>query len=133
MDDFTLTVTIVSSVCIIIFGIAAVAGSLLGIFVWYPRYKQKKIEALKSSGRKSEGTIIRLPSHKLEAGYRASVYKTVKIGLEIRVPGIETYEVDKVFTFPSHALDRLEVGKAVTIWIDPNEPRNHDKIVIDIK
>jgi hypothetical protein len=41
--------------------------------------------------------------------------------------------VDKVFTFPTHALGKLEVGKTVAVWVDPKEPRNLDKIVIDIK
>jgi hypothetical protein len=41
--------------------------------------------------------------------------------------------VDKVFTFPTHALDKLEVGKVIAVWVDPKEPRNLDKIVIDIK
>jgi hypothetical protein len=35
--------------------------------------------------------------------------------------GIDTYQVDKVFTIPTHALDRLEEGKIVAIWVDPKE------------
>jgi hypothetical protein len=133
MDDFTLTVTIILSVCIAAFGVAAVVGSLFGIFVWYPRYRQKKVDTLKVTGRQGEATIIKLPDHKLEPDRsRRAVFTLVPIGLEIRVMGIETYKVDKTFTIPTHALERLELGKTVPVWVDPKEPRNLDKIVIDI-
>lgn len=77
--------------------------------------------------------IIRLPDHELgPLPGRSSVFTMIPIGLEIRVPGIEPYEVDKTFTFPTHALGLLKVGKGVTVWVDPKEPRNLDKIVIDV-
>jgi hypothetical protein len=133
MDTTTATITAIASICIVVFGIVAVAGSLYGILVWYPRYRQQRMDTLKASGRQGEATIIRLPNHKLgpQPG-RSSVFTMVPIGLQIRVLGIEPYEVDKVFTFPTHALDKLEVGKVVAVWIDPKEPRNLDKIVIHI-
>jgi hypothetical protein len=134
MDTTTSIITIAVSVCIVMFGIAAVAGSLYGILVWYPRYRQKRVDALKASGRQGEGTIIRLPNHKLgPPPGRSSVFTMVPIGLEIRVLGIEPYEVDKVFTFPTHALDKLEVGKVVPVWVDPKSPRDLDKIVIHVE
>jgi len=134
MDNFTLTLTIGLSICIAIFGSIAVAGSIYGIFIWYPAYRQKKIDALKASGRQGEATIIRLPDHAL-GNYpgRRAVFTRVPIGLEIHVLGIDPYEVDKTFTFPSHVLDKLKTGKVVTVWVDPKNPRNLDKIVIDIK
>jgi hypothetical protein len=134
MDATTSIITTIVSICIVVFGIIAVTGALYGMFVWYPRYRQKRIDALKGSGKQGEATIIRLPNHKLgPPPGRSSVFTMVPIGLQIRVPGIEIYEVDKVFTFPTHALDKLEVGKVVAVWVDPKEPRNLDKIVIDIK
>ena len=58
-------------------------------------------DAIKASGRPGEATIIRLPDHDrgLQPG-RSSVFTIVPIGLEIGVLGLETYQVDKVFTFP---------------------------------
>lgn len=92
------------------------------------------MDDLKSKGKQGEATIIRLPGHKLgpQPG-RSSVFTRVTIGLEIRVPGIETYQVDKLFTFPTHALGLLDVGKVVAVWGDPKEPRNLDKIVIHVE
>jgi len=134
MDPTTSIITIAVSICIVVFGIAAVAGSLYGILVWYPRYRQKRVDALKASGRQGEATIIRLPNHKLgPLPGRSPVFTMVPIGLEIRVLGIEPYEVDKVFTFPTHALGKLEVGKVVPVWVDPKNSRDLDKIVIDVK
>jgi hypothetical protein len=133
MDTTTSLITTVASICIVLFGILAVAGSLYGMLVWYPRYRQRRIDALKASGRQGEATIIRLPNHKLgPPPRRSSVFTMVPIGLQIRVLGIEPYEVDKVFTVPTHALGSLEVGKVVAVWVDPKEPRNLDKIVIHI-
>ena len=134
MENTTLYITIGLSVCIAIFGILAVIGSIYGIFVWYPSHQKKKVDSLKATGRQGEASIIRLPDHEL-GNYpgRRAVFTRVPIGLEIRVMGIDAYEVDKVFTIPSHVLDRLVKGKVVAIWVDPKEPENLDKIVIDIK
>jgi hypothetical protein len=134
MDNTTLLITVSLSICIAMFGILAIIGSLYGILVCYPRYPQKKVDALKATGRQGEATIILLPDHELGTypGRRA-VFTRVQIGLEIRVPGIDAYEVDKIFTIPSHVLDRLVKGKFVEVWADPKAPRNLDKIVIDIK
>ena len=120
-------------ICIGLFGVLAVGGSIYGILVWYPAYRKKKIDALKLSGRQGEATIIRLPDHQL-GGYpgRRAVFTLVPIKLEIHVAGFEPYEVDKTFTIPTHALDRLEEGKIVPVWIDPKNPRDLDKIVIDL-
>ena len=134
MDNFTYLITIGVSICIVAFGIVAIAGSIYGILVWYPRYRQKKVDALKAAGRQGEATILRLPKHVL-GGYsgRRAVFTLIPIGLEIRVLGLDTYEVDKTFTIPTHALDKLETGKVVAVWVDPKNPRDLDKIVIDIK
>ena len=92
------------------------------------------MDALKASGKQGEATIIRLPDHRLgPPPGRSSVFTMVPIGLEIRVPGLETYKVDKTFTIPTHALDLLEEGTVVPVWVDSNNPRDLDKIVIDLK
>ena len=133
MDTTTTIITILLSVCIIGFAIAAVAGALYGIFVWYPRYRKKRTDALKASGRQGEATIIRLPAHELgPPPGKSPVFTMVPIKLEIRVPGIEPYEVEKTFTFPTHALGLLEEGKVVAVWVDPQAPRDLSKIVIHV-
>jgi hypothetical protein len=133
MDSNTYTITIAFMICIGLFGVIAVAGSIYGILVWYPAYRKRKTDTLKASGRQGEATIIRLPDHQL-GNYpgRSSVFTMVPIRLEISVVGIDPYEVDKTFTIPTHALDGLEEGKVVAVWVDPKNPRNLDKIVIDL-
>ena len=133
MDATTSVIMIAVSICIGLVVMAVIAGSIYGMFVWYPEMRKKKIEALKAAGRKGEATIIRLDERTLRnSSTRRALFRMVPIGLEIRVPGIEAYQIDKVFTFPTHALDQLEVGKVVAIWVDPKEPRNLDKIMIDL-
>lgn len=131
MDPTTSLIVTITSVCIVVFGLVAVLGSLYGILVWYPAQRKKKVAALKAIGRQGEATIIRFPDHISRRSARA-VFTLVPIGLEIRVPGIETYEVDKTFTIPSSGVRKLQVGKVVPVWVDPHQPRNLDKIVIDI-
>ena len=134
MDNTALLITIGISICIVIFGLLAAVGAIYGILVWYPRAREKKVEALKAAGRQGEATILRLPDHEL-GNYpgRRAVFTRVQVGLEIEVPGLPTYEVDKVFSIPSRTLDRLVKGKVVPVWVDPKEPRNPHKIVIDLK
>lgn len=134
MDSTTYTITIAFMVCIGLFGILAIGGSLYGVPVWYPRYRQRKVDALKASGRQGEATIIRLPNHRLgPSPGRSSVFTMVPIVLEIRVPGLDTCKVDKTFTIPTHALDLLEEGKVIPVWVDPQNPRDLDKIVMDLQ
>lgn len=133
MDPTTSLITTIVSVCIIGFGIVAVAAAFYGILVWFPRYQQQKVDSLKAKGKQGEATIIGLPKHKLgpQPG-RSSVFTLVPIKLEIRVPGIETYEVEKTFTFPTGSLGLLEEGKVVAVWVDPKAPRDLSKIVIHV-
>ena len=112
---------------------AAVGGSIYGMFVWYPEQRKRKIEELKAAGRKGEATIVRLDERTLRnSSMRRALFRMVPIVVEIRVPGIEPYQVDKVFTLSSSAVEELEVGNVVSVWVDPKEPRTVDKIVIDL-
>ena len=131
MDPTLSLITTIASICIILFGIVALVASLYGILVWYPRYRQKKVDALKASGRHGEARVLRLPDHISRKSARA-VFTLVSIGLEIRVPGLETYEVDKIFTIPSSFVRELHLGKVVAVWVDPDTPRDLEKIVIHI-
>lgn len=134
MDTTTSVITLVAGACITLFSVMAVAGAAYGILIWYPAYRRKKVDALKASGRQGRGTILRVPDHNYrDRSGRHSLYTMVTIGLEIDVPGVDVYQVDKMFTFPTSSLDLLEEGKTVDVWIDPKNPRDLDKIVMDVK
>jgi hypothetical protein len=132
MDPTTSMITTVAMVCIALFSIVIIVGAFYGILVWYPAQRKKEVDALKAAGRQGEATIIRLPDPSPRGSARA-VFTLVPVGLEIRVIGLETYEVDKVFTIPSSAVRQLHVGKVVPVWVDPRQPRNLDKIVIHVE
>ncbi|HSL30287.1 MAG TPA: hypothetical protein VK900_13895 [Anaerolineales bacterium] len=77
--------------------------------------------------------IIRLDERMLRnSSMRRALFRIIPVGLEVRVPGIEPYQVDKVFTLPASVVEHLATGKIVSVWVDPKEPRNIDKIVIDL-
>jgi hypothetical protein len=134
MEIFPTFITIALSACFILFGILVVVGGIYAILVWYPAYRQKRADVFKTNGRKGEATIVRLPDFELQPfTNRSAAFTLVNMGLEIRVPGIEPYEIDKVFSVPTQALYLLKKGKVVPVWVDPNEPRDLDKIVMDIK
>lgn len=116
----------------------------LGLQPWLPhsmeswsgilaRYRQRKVDSLKATGRQGEATIIGLPDHKLgpQPG-ESSMFKIVPINLEIRGSGIETYVVEKTFTFPTSSLDLLEEGKVVAVWVDPEAPCDLSRIAIHV-
>lgn len=133
MDSTTSLITTIASICVLGVGVAAVAAFFYFALVWLPRYQQQKVDTLKAKGKQGEATIIGLPKHKLgPTPGRSSMFRLVPIKLEIRVPGIETYEVEKTFTFPTGSLGLLEEGKIVAVWVDPNAPRDVSKIVIHV-
>src|SRR6266508_5434381 len=134
MNIFTTMITIALSICIILFGIVVVIGGIYAILIWYPAYRQKREDVRKLNGRQGEATIVRLPEYDLQPySARRAVFTLVNIGLEIRVPWIDPYEIDKIFSVPTQSLYLLEKGKILPVWVDPNEPSNLEKIVIDIK
>ncbi len=51
MNTTTSLIAAIASICVVAFGIAALAASFYGIVVWYPRYRQRKVNALKTEGR----------------------------------------------------------------------------------
>lgn len=133
MDPTTSLITTIASICVAGFGIVAVAAFFYIVLVWLPRHQQQKVDRLKASGKQGEATILELPKHRLgPSPGRSSVFTMVPIKLEIRVPGIETYVVDKTFMFPTSSLNLLEEGKVVAVWIDPIAPRDLSKIVIHV-
>ena len=134
MDGFTYTITLVVGIFVALFSIVLTAGAIYAIAVWYPRRVNKRVAELKTRGKPGEATILRLPRADMRDAARTNaMFKLVEIGLEIRVPGVETYEIDKVFTIPSGFERHLALGKIVPVWIDPNNPHNPDKIVIHIE
>lgn len=134
MDPTTSLITTIATICIAAFSIVIVVAALYGLLVLLPRYRQKHVDSLKATGKQGEATIIRLPAHKLgpQPG-KSSVFTMVPIGLEIRVPGIDAYQVDKTFMFPTGSLGLLEEGKVVAVWVDPKAPRDLSKIVIHVE
>lgn len=130
--DATTIIVYVAGFCIVVFAVVVTGLAFYGMLVWYPRQRQKSIDAKKAAGRQGEATILRLPNFSRYTSSR-SLYRLIIIALEIRVPGIETYEVEKAFLIPTGGVGLLEEGKIVPVWVDPKEPRNLDKIVIDIQ
>ena len=132
--DSTSLIAVISGICIVGLSIVLVGGGLYFLMIWLPRKQNQKVENLKTTGRKGKAIILRFPEHINKPGQnRRGMYTFVNIGLKIDVPGVDVYEVDKTFTFPTGHLTSLQVGKEVDVWIDPNNPRDVSKIVIHIK
>lgn len=134
MSESTYIITLIAGIILGIVSLVIIAGAVYAIGIWYPRQVNERVARLKASGRQGEAVIVRLPRSDMRGyGSHEAMYKLVAIGLEIRVPGVETYEIDKTFTIPSGYVRYLEIGKIVPVWIDPNNPRNTDSIVIHIE
>lgn len=133
MDSTTSLITTIATICMGVFSLVIIVGAFYGLLVLLPRYQKKKVDNLKATGKQGEATIIGLPDHELgPRPGRNSIFTMVPVKLEIRVPGIDPYVVEKTFTFPTGSLRLLEEGKVVAVWIDPNAPRDLSKIVIHV-
>lgn len=130
--DFTDMVTIVSVICVGGLSAVLVGAALYALLILLPRTINNRVDRLKASGRQGRAVILRVPESISDNSHRRSMYTLVTIGLQIDVPGVEIYEVDKTFTFPTGHLSSLEVGKEVAVWIDPKNPRDTSKIVIHV-
>jgi len=132
--EFASLAAISGVICVGGLSIVLVAGGFYFILIWLPRYQNKKVENLKASGRKGKGVILRVPESAQKYNpHRKGMYTFVTIGLEIDVPGVDVFQVDKTFTFPTGYMSSLEVGKEVEVWIDPQNPRDQSKIVMHIQ
>ena len=132
--DFVTLVTLAGMICVVGLSVVLVGGALYALLVLFPRHQNKKVESLKASGRQGRAVILRVPDGiGRYNSHRKSMYTLVNLGLRIDVPGVDMYEVDKTFTFPTGYLSSLEVGKEVAVWIDPQNPRDTSKIVIHVQ
>jgi hypothetical protein len=132
MSDSTYIITLIAGILAGIFTIAVVVAFFVFLKL-YSRETEKRHTELKARGKRGEAVIVRLPRPKMDAAGSNSLYSIVPIGLEIRVPGIAPYEIDKEFTIPTSSVRFLEIGKTVSVWIDPNNPRNTESIVFEVE
>lgn len=132
MDNFTYTITLAAGILAAVFTIGVIAA-FFAFVGRYSREAEKKEAELKANGRQGEATIIRLPRSRMDAAGSSAMYKIIQIGLEIRVPGVAPYEIDKDFTLIKSAVRHLEIGKTIKVWIDPHNPRNPDSIVFEVE
>lgn len=122
MSSTTITILVALVVLFIIVAITAwVAVPMVSL-----RKKKKKAETLKASGKSGEATVLQLE----DTGTRVNGNPRVKIIMEVRIPGYEPYQVEKIVNIPLVRASQIQVGSIVSVLADPTQPANPDMVGI---
>jgi hypothetical protein len=122
----------IGTIAIIFLSFACVIGSLIlgfGVFWLYGRRRRGKAEALMATGQQGKATVLSLE----DTGILINNNPRVRIGLEIRIPGNQPYQLTKTMTLPMIRMSQVQVGSVVNVIADPAEPENPDKVGLLLK
>jgi hypothetical protein len=119
--------TAILTIGIIVFSFVCVFGVIVLSFLAYylfARSGRKKAEDLMKTGQQGQATVLSLE----DTGVLINNNPRVRIGLEVRIPGYQPYQVMKTMTIPMIRLSQVQVGSVVNVMADPTEPANPDKV-----
>jgi hypothetical protein len=120
----TVAIVCVSLLCTGVIAVASIAVPIL-----WMRNSQKRAETLMSSGTQGEATILALQ----DTGMFINNNPRVSMLLEIRLPNMASYQIQKVATVPLIRLSQIQVGSIVPVMVDMSNPTNPDKVGILLK
>jgi hypothetical protein len=120
----SITIIIIVAVVVILIVILGVGG--VAIPLWSIRKNKMKAEALRSTGKPGEATIMQLQ----DTGVRVNENPRLSLLLEVRIPGYSPYQVRKTLTVPQIRLSKFQEGAIVEVLADPSQPTNPDKVGI---
>ena len=120
----TLAIICVSTLCGLIITAAAIAIPIILI-----RKKRKQAEDLVASGTQGEATILSLE----DTGMRINDNPRVKMMLEIRMPGMDPYQLQKTMVVPLIRMSQVQVGTVVPVMVDLSDHTNPDKVGLLLK
>jgi hypothetical protein len=120
---------IVGLVCVsVVFTLVVTAASIAIPILWM-RNSQKRTQALINNGTQGEATILALQ----DTGMRINDNPRVSILLEVRMPNMIPYQVQKVATVPLIRMSQVQVGSVVPVIVDMSAPTNPDKVGIMLR
>jgi len=128
ISGVTLIIICLSLVCTLVITVAAIAVPFIIIRKMNDNNHQRAQE-LASVGIRGEATILSLQ----DTGMRINDNPRVAMVLEIRLPNMPPYQVQKTITVSIVQLAQVSVGAVVAVLVDPSAPNNPDKVGILLK
>lgn len=121
----TIAIICVSLVCTLVITVAAIAVPFI-IIRQMNQNNQKRAQELAAVGIQGEATILSLQ----DTGMRINDNPRVAMVLDIRLPNLPSYQIQKTITVSIVQLAQVSVGAVVRVLVDPSAPNNPDKVGI---
>jgi hypothetical protein len=90
---------------------------------------RQRAEQLASVGIQGEATILSVQ----DTGMRINDNPRVAMVLDVRLPNMPSYQVQKTITISIVQLAQVQVGAVIGVLVDPSAPNNPDKVGILLK
>ncbi len=121
----TFAIICLSLVCTLTITAAAIA---IPIFILrkMSANNRQRAEELAAVGVKGEATILAIQ----DTGMRINDNPRVAMVLEVHLPNMPAYQVQKTITISIVQLAQVQVGAIVGVLVDPSAPNNPDKVGI---
>ncbi len=128
ISGFTILVICISVICSLVITVAAIAIPFI-VIRKMSENNRKRAEELASIGTQGEATILSIQ----DTGMRINDNPRVTMSLEIRIPNMPAYHIQKTITISIVQLAQVQVGAVVGVLVDLSAPTNPDKIGILLK
>lgn len=125
ISGVTILIICVSLVCTLVITVAAIAVPFI-IIRQMNQNNQKRAQELAAVGIRGEATILSLQ----DTGMRINDNPRVAMVLEVRLPNMAPYQVQKTITVSIIQLPQVQPGAVVAVLVDPSAPQNPDKVGI---
>jgi len=125
ISGFTIFIICISLVCSLVITVAAIAIPFYFIRKMSEN-NRKRAEELAAVGTRGEATILALQ----DTGMRINDNPRVAMTLEIRIPNVPPYQIQKTITISILQLAQVQVGAVVAVLVDMAAPTNPDKVGI---
>jgi hypothetical protein len=125
ISGVTILIICISLVCTLVITVAAIAVPFIIIRKMNENSRQRA-EQLAAVGIKGEATILSVQ----DTGMRINDNPRVAMVLDVRLPNMPSYQVQKTITISIVQLAQVQVGAVIGVLVDPSAPNNPDKVGI---
>lgn len=119
----------VGIICVSLLFTGMIVAASIAIPIVLMRNSQKRTQELMARGTQGEATILALQ----DTGMRINDNPRVSMLLEVRMPGMAPYQIQKVSTVPLIRMSQVQVGSVVPVMVDMSAPTNPDKVGIMLR
>jgi hypothetical protein len=128
ISGVTIAIICVSLVCTLVITVAAIAVPFI-IIRKMNENNQKRAQELAAVGIRGEATILSVQ----DTGMRINDNPRIAMVLDVRLPNMPSYQIQKTITISIVQLAQVQVGAVVGVLVDPSAPNNPDKVGILLK